>query len=139
MSANYIINQTFEIQYFQEKSLEYKDFERCTFVGCDFSEASFFGVAFIDCTFTDCNFKNAAVNYVGFRDVHFTRCDFSNVNFAMVDNLLFGFGFTECTLDYAKFYTLKMPGTIFESCSIIAADFMAADITAARFDNCDLH
>jgi uncharacterized protein YjbI with pentapeptide repeats len=139
LSLNYIINKTFEIECFLEKSLEYKDFERCIFIGCDFAEASFLGVAFIDCIFKDCNFKDAKINYVGFRDVHFTNCDFTEVNFAMLDSLLFGFGFTHCTLDYAKFYTLKMPGTVFTSCSIVAADFMAADISSVRFDNCNLH
>lgn len=139
MLSNYIADKIFEIECFTEDSIQYKDFERCTFIGCDFAEASFLGVAFIDCTFSDCNFTEAKINYVGFRGVHFTNCDFTGVNFAMVDSLLFGFGFTGCTLDYAKFYSLKMPGTVFTSCSIIAADFMAADITAVIFDNCNLH
>ncbi len=137
--SNYITDKTFEVECFLEHSLEYKDFERCTFIGCDFAEASFLGVAFIDCVFKDCNFREAKINYVGFRDVHFTQCDFTGVNFAMCDALLFAFGFTECTLDYTKFYSLKMPATVFSSCSIVAADFMAADITGVRFDNCNLH
>lgn len=139
MLLNHIIEKKFEVICFEDDSLAYKDFERCTFTGCDFTDASFLGTAFIDCTFNDCNFKDAKINYVGFRDVHFTNCDFTNVNFAMCDSLLFAFGFTNCILDYTKFYGLKMPRTIFSSCSIIAADFMAADLTGVTFNNCNLH
>lgn len=64
---------------------------------------------------------------------------FSDVNFAMVDPLLFDVSFAGCTLDYAKFYTLRLPRTVFSGCSLVAADFMAADLTDAVFDRCDLH
>jgi uncharacterized protein YjbI with pentapeptide repeats len=42
-------------------------------------------------------------------------------------------------LDFAKFYTLKLKGTTFSNCSVIAADFMKTDLTGVLFDNCDLH
>lgn len=139
MTSNYIIEREFNADTFGENELIYRDFERCSFYDCDFSDANFLGVAFIDCSFYGCNFANAKINYVGLRDVHFANCNFTNVNFAMCDTLLFKFSFTGCILDYSKFYTLKMPNTVFTDCSIIAADFMAADITAVLFDNCNLH
>jgi uncharacterized protein YjbI with pentapeptide repeats len=135
----YIIDKQYSGSIFLENELMYHDFERCTFEDCDFTACDFTGLAFIDCVFIGCDFAHAKINYVSFRDVQFTHCDFSNVNFTMVDSLLFKFSFKDCTLDYAKFYTLKFRNTLFDSCSIVAADFMNADITGVVFSNCNLH
>ena len=40
---------------------------------------------------------------------------------------------------FSKFYTLKLKGTTFKNCSLIAVDFMATDLTESIFDNCDLY
>jgi uncharacterized protein YjbI with pentapeptide repeats len=61
------------------------------------------------------------------------------VNFAMCDKLIFEVHFKECVLDFSKFYTLKIKGTTFTDCSIIAVDFMSTDLTEVVFDNCDLY
>ncbi|RZJ71107.1 pentapeptide repeat-containing protein [Flavobacterium sp.] len=134
----YIKNQSYQT-IFETESLLYSDFENCVFNRCDFTACDFTGVAFIDCIFNDCNFASAKINYVGFRGAHFHRCDFPEVNFAMVDPLLFDISFTDCNLDYTKFYTLKLQRTVFTNCSIVASDFMASDLTEAIFDACDLH
>jgi uncharacterized protein YjbI with pentapeptide repeats len=42
-------------------------------------------------------------------------------------------------MDFSKFYTLKIKGTTFLDCSIIAVDFMNTDLTEVLFDNCDLY
>jgi len=42
-------------------------------------------------------------------------------------------------LDFSKFYTLKLKGTSFVHCSLIAVDFMSADLTKVLFDRCDLY
>lgn len=139
MSANYIIEKKYSNTTFQDKDIIYKDFEKCSFVNCNFTKADFQGVAFTDCTFLNCNFAYARINYVAFRDALFTVCDFTNVNFAMVDPLLFSVEFKDCILDYAKFYKLKIKGTIFSNCSLTAVDFMNTDLTEAVFDNCNLH
>ncbi len=139
MSSNYILDTQVNNKIFSEKDLMYRDFERCTFTGCDFTQCNYLGVAFTDCEFVNCNFTEAKINYVAFRDVMFTGCNFTGVNFAMVDTLFFKFEFKDCTLDYAKFYTLKIKGTVFTNCSLIAVDFMNTDLTDVLFDNCDLH
>jgi uncharacterized protein YjbI with pentapeptide repeats len=61
------------------------------------------------------------------------------INFAMCDKLIFEVHFKECILDFSKFYTLKIKGTSFVDCSIIAVDFMSTDLTEVVFDNCDLY
>lgn len=139
MSANYIIDTQFDSKIYEVQEIMYKDFERCTFTNCDFTGADFLGVAFTDCIFVGCNFKEAKINYVSLRDASFIDCDFTSVNFAMVDDLLFSVEFKDCIMDYAKFYTLKLKGTLFTNCSLTAVDFMSSDLTGAIFDNCNLH
>lgn len=139
MSANYIIDGSYANTTFTGKDIIYKDFEKCSFVNCNFTDADFQGVAFTDCTFLNCNFADAKINYVAFRDAIFNICNFTNVNFAMVDSLLFSVEFKDCILDYAKFYKLKIKGTTFSNCSLVANDFMETDLTEVIFDNCNLH
>jgi uncharacterized protein YjbI with pentapeptide repeats len=57
----------------------------------------------------------------------------------MCDKLIFEIHFKECILDFSKFYTLKIKGTTFVDCSIIAVDFMSTDLTEVVFDKCDLY
>jgi uncharacterized protein YjbI with pentapeptide repeats len=122
-----------------EQEVNLKEFECCTFNNCDFSECLFVAVTFIDCTFNDCLFSGAKINYVAFRTVFFNHCKMEDVNFAMCDKLIFEIHFNDCVLDFSKFYTLKMKGTSFIDCSIIAVDFMGTDLTEVIFDNCDLY
>jgi len=139
MSSNYILDTTVTGSVYGTYDIMYKDFERCTFNDCDFTECDFLGVAFTDCTFISCNFSEAKINYVALRDAQFTNCDFTNVNFSMVDSLLLSVHFRDCVMDYSKFYTLKIKGTTFSNCSLIAVDFMNSDLSAVIFDNCNLH
>jgi len=139
MSATYIIEEQFTNKLYAEDEIMYRDFERCTFTNCDLSGCNYLGTAFIDCVFINCNFYEAKINYVSLRDVQFNGCNFTGVNFSMCDALLFSFGFTDCKLDYTKFYTLKLKGTVFTNCTLTAVDFMKADITDVIFDNCNLH
>lgn len=132
-----------DIQYnnliYDEKEINLKEFESCTFNHCDFSVCNFIGVIFIDCTFNDCIFSGAKINHVALRSVHFNRCKMEDVNFSMCDKLIFEVHFKECILDFSKFYTLKIKGTTFIDCSIVAVDFMSTNLTEVLFDNCDLY
>ncbi|VXC21702.1 conserved hypothetical protein [Flavobacterium sp. 9AF] len=56
----------------------------------------------------------------------------------MTDQVIYNFNFTNCLLDYTKFYALKLKQIQFTGCSLVAADFMQTDLTEALFDNCDL-
>jgi uncharacterized protein YjbI with pentapeptide repeats len=133
----------FDIQYntitYGEEEVNFKEFECCTFTNCNFSQCSFVAVTFIDCTFNNCIFSGAKINHVAFRTVFFNNCEIKEVNFAMCDKLIFEIHFKDCVLDFSKFYTLKLKGTSFTSCSIIAVDFMSTDLTEVVFDTCDLY
>ncbi|WP_395049775.1 pentapeptide repeat-containing protein [Flavobacterium sp.] len=136
---DYFLDVEYNNITYSEQEVNLKEFECCTFNNCDFSQCVFVAVTFIDCTFNDCVFSGAKINYVAFRTVFFNRCKIEEVNFAMCDKLIFEIHFKECTLDFSKFYTLKIKGTTFMDCSIIAVDFMSTDLTEVVFDNCDLY
>ncbi|WP_264557981.1 pentapeptide repeat-containing protein [Flavobacterium sp. N1718] len=57
----------------------------------------------------------------------------------MSDKLIFEVHFTDCILDFAKFYGLRMNAATFTRCSLVAVDFMACDLQNVVFDQCDLY
>lgn len=57
----------------------------------------------------------------------------------MCNRLLFEVYFENCQLDFAKFYTLPLNKAQFIGCSLLAVDFMNANIKEVLFDRCDLH
>ena len=57
----------------------------------------------------------------------------------MCNRLLFEVYFENCQLDFAKFYTLPLNKAQFIGCSLLAVDFMNANIKEVMFDRCDLH
>lgn len=137
--ADYIFDTDFDGITYEAQEANFTEYERCVFNHCNFSACVFLAVTFIDCTFNHCTFDNAKINYAAFRTVYFNDCSIKDVNFAMCDKLIFEIHFKNCVLDFSKFYTLKIKGTTFTKCSIIAVDFMSADLTAVRFDHCDLY
>lgn len=136
---DYILDAEYNRVTYDREGVNFREFEDCTFNACNFSDCVFLDVTFINCTFNDCIFSGAGINYVAFRTVYFNRCHIVDVNFAMCDKLIFEIHFSDCVLDFSKFYTLKIKGTTFTNCSVIAADFMNADLTGVLFDNCDLY
>jgi uncharacterized protein YjbI with pentapeptide repeats len=137
--SEYLLDLEYNNIIYSEEEVNFKEFECCTFTNCNFSSCVFLSVTFIDCTFNDCIFSGAKINYVAFRTVIFNRCEIKEVNFAMCDKLIFEIAFTDCILDFSKFYTLKIKGTSFTNCSLIAIDFMSTDLTEVLFENCDLY
>lgn len=137
--VEYIPETEFSNINYGKEEINHREFEGCTFNSCDFSHCLFLSVTFIDCIFNDCNFTETKVNYTAFRTVYFNDCQIKEVNFAMCDKLIFEIHFKNCILDFSKFYTLKIKGTTFTDCSIVAVDFMSADLTGVLFHNCDLY
>ena len=137
--TKYFFDQHYNNIRYGLETLNLKEFESCTFTNCNFSECNLIGVTFIDCQFNHCIFDNAKINHTAFRTVFFNDCQIKEVNFAMSDKLIFEIHFNNCTLDFSKFYALKLKGISFNNSSLIAVDFMATDLTGAQFYNCDLY
>ena len=104
----YFLDIEYDSIAYNEEEVNFKEFECCIFTNCNFSKCVFLAVTFIDCIFNDCTFSGAKINYVAFRTVIFNRCEIKDVNFAMCDKLIFEIAFTNCILDFSKFYTLKI-------------------------------
>jgi uncharacterized protein YjbI with pentapeptide repeats len=136
---DYFLDIEYNSHTYGVDEINLKEFEGCTFNNCTFSACNFIGVTFIDCVFNDCIFSEAKINHVALRTVTFNRCEIKEVNFSMCDKLIFEVRFNNCTLDFSKFYTLKIKSTQFLNCSLIAVDFMATDLTEVLFENCDLY
>ena len=139
MKMDFIFDQTYKNEHFDFTAIRFREFENCTFINCDFTSCDFLGTTFTDSNFTNCNFKDAPINYVGLRNCTFEHSDFTSVNFAMVDQTIFEFQFTDCCLDFCQFYSLDLKRTIFSNCSMIGADFMETNLKEVMFDNCNLH
>jgi uncharacterized protein YjbI with pentapeptide repeats len=137
--SEYLFEKTFENQIFEKDAINHKEYESCRFVNCSFVACNFIAVTFIECIFDDCNLNNTQVNHTAFRTVTFNKCKLKEVNFSMSDKLIFEIAFTNCSMDFSKFYTLKLKGTDFINCSLVAVDFMQTDLTEVIFDNCDLY
>lgn len=136
---SYIFKKKFHFKSFEREELNTTEHEQCTFNNCHFGSCNFIGVTFIDCVFNDCVFDEAQLNHVALRSVKFIRCSMKNLNFAMCDRLLFEVKFDHCRLDFSKFYTLPLHAAQFTNCSLLAVDFMKANLQGVLFDNCDLH
>ena len=138
-TVEYLFDVTYQNVFYQKDDVNFKEFECCVFTNCDFSSCNFMAITFIDCVFNDCNFNGTKINHTAFRTATFNQCQIKEVNFAMCNKLIFEIGFNDCILDFSKFYTLKIKGTLFSNCSLIAVDFMATDLTEVVFENCDLY
>lgn len=138
-NMEYHYRKTFTGQSFETEALNFSDYEDCHFIACDLSACHFTAVAFIACTFEDCRFLGTKFNHSSLRTVHFLRCHFQDVTLVMTNKLLFGVSFSGCTLDFCKFYTMKLKGTRFNDCRLLAADFMKADLREVIFERCDLY
>jgi uncharacterized protein YjbI with pentapeptide repeats len=114
-------------------------FENCKFVSCDFSYADLTNILFTDCRFEDCNLSLAIVANTGLQNIMFKHCKLSGVNFTKSRDFLFETHFESCTLDNAVFFRKKNKKASFKDCSLVETDFTEADLTDARFDNCNLN
>ena len=138
-STNYILNTEFKGIVYNENEISYKEYENCAFIDCNFTNCIFLAASFIDCKFVNCNFNGAKINHTSLRTVYFNKCKISDVNFAMIDKFIFEIHFKDCNLDFSKFYALKLKGTTFTNTSLVAVDFLAADLSEVVFENCDLY
>lgn len=115
-----------------------RTFEQCKFISCNLANAYLDGIIFIDCVFEDCNLLLLSAGDTGWQNVVFKRCKVSGVNFSKSRDFLFEVHFEGCILDNAIFYQKKNKKARFTDCSMIETDLTEADLTDAKFINCNL-
>ncbi len=86
------------------------EFDSCSFVNCNFSDADLQEVDFMECTFENCNFSNAVLKNTGFKNVQFTQCKMLGLHFESCNPFLLEMHFDTCLLNFATFYQLKLQG-----------------------------
>lgn len=131
-------NKSFTNLVYLEKISRGREFEQCTFVGCDFSGGGFSNCKFVDCAFTACNLSNAGLINCQIKNVTFKDCKLMGINFSECADFMFTVSFEGCLLDYASFVRKKMPKTLFSRTSLRSVDFTECDLTKSQFIMADL-
>ncbi|MGL5563735.1 MAG: pentapeptide repeat-containing protein [Tannerellaceae bacterium] len=128
----------FEKQDYTVAFLPEGEYDNCVFKGCDFSNGELRNCVFIDCEFTDCNLSMVKLGGTSFRDVRFADCKMLGLQFDSCNQFGLSFGFVNCQLSFASFYTTKLKKTRFSQCVMHETDFSEADLSLAVLEECVL-
>jgi fluoroquinolone resistance protein len=131
-------DQTFDKIDFSVEPLKVGEYSNCVFNNCNLAEAKLSHFVFEDCTFEACNMAMTKTAGTSFKEVSFKNCKLLGLNFGECNTFLLSLSFTDCILNLASFYKLKLKGTTFVNCSLQEADFVEADLPAVVFQNCNL-
>ncbi len=128
-----IDNQVFE----KVTTLEQGEYENCIFKKCSFLAQDFSNYTFSECTFEHCDLSSIQVKNTAFRDVTFLHCKLLGINFSESNPFLLRLHFEYSMLNYASFYQLKLKKIQIKKCVLEEVDFAEADLTGAKFIECD--
>ncbi len=119
-----------------------KEFEDCTFVNCDFSEAQLRHCIFDDCRFLKCNMSVMKVDGCRFSNVVFEESKLSGIDWtkALYSEILLDapLTFLNCIVDYSSFYGLTLQSLVMRECKAYDVDFRESDLSGADLRESDL-
>jgi len=138
MALIFIEKKVFDKRNFIEIPLSKGEYENCTFICCDFSNANLSEFVFCEYTFNSCNLSLAIVKSTAFRNVNFFDCKLTGIQFNACNEFLLSFSFENCILNLASFIQLKIKKTLFKNSSLHEVDFTETDCSNSNFDQCDL-
>jgi uncharacterized protein YjbI with pentapeptide repeats len=138
MEQFYIEGKIFDEKFILENPLCCGEYENCSFITCNFSNADFSKFSFTDCEFIDCNLSNVKLIQTALRSVKFKGCKLTGLHFDNCHEFLFAVSFDNCMLQLSSFYNRKLTKTNFANCILHEVDFTSADLTQAVFTHCDL-
>lgn len=134
----YFTDQKFEKQDFTLQPLPRGEYDGCTFMHCNLSEANLSHYKFSECVFDNCNLSMLNTADTALKDVQFKDCKMLGIHFEKCSEFLFQVSFENCILNFCSFYKRSLKKTIFRNCSLRETDFTEADLSMAVLDNCDL-
>lgn len=137
MTPPFIDSETFKNINFTENTLQKAEYDNCSFTNCNFTGTDLSSITFLECIFDTCNFSNANIKHTIFRDAEFTDCKLTGLQFQDCNPFLLSFNFTNCQLQFASFYKLKLKGTKFTNCNLHQANLTETNFMGALFDHCD--
>lgn len=125
-------------EYEKLNTIEFAEYENCSFKHCDFSNQDLSEYKFIDCIFQNCNLSLVKLSKTAFQDIQFIHCKLLGIRFEECNPFSLSFSFKGCLLNHATFYQLKIPKTKFAHCSLLDVDFTGTDLSGSSFESCNL-
>jgi fluoroquinolone resistance protein len=132
----YLSKQLCELDY-SSQTIQAKEFDNCTFRGCNFSETSFDRCKFVDCHFVQCNLSNINIDGCRFSDVTFEESKMIGVNWTKASwpgiVLHSPIKFYKCILNDSSFFGTHLQELMIEDCKAHDVDFREANLSEAVF------
>ncbi len=115
------------------------EFEDCTFVKCDLSDAVMIKCRFINCSFVDCNMNSIKVAHSKFMEVSFERCklvgvDWSRAHWPSIASFE-AVKFNGCLISYSSFYGLELQEIVIQECKALEVDFREGNFSSSDFSH----
>jgi fluoroquinolone resistance protein len=133
-----IYDQQFDQQDFSKNNLHPGEYEKCSFLNCDFAGSDLSHVFFTDCSFTGCNISNVKLNDTAFRNATFQGCKMLGLHFENCNPFLLEMNFDKCILNHSSFYQLKLEKASLTDCILQEVDFTEAHLRQSDFSGADL-
>ena len=134
----YIDDQNFKGIDFTNEKLELANYEDCQFSNCNFASLNLSKFSFENCEFIDCDLSMINVTYAAFKEVTFRNCKALGIKFETCNPFLFKIDFQNCQLNFSSFFGLPMKHFLFKGSEIRECDFAEADLSCAKFIDCNL-
>lgn len=134
----YMLDENFEQLDFTVKPLQKGDYEDCSFIRCNLSNAVLNEIHFTECCFIDCDLSSASLMHTTFNDVKFKGCKMLGLQFNECNEHLFTITIEDGVLNHSSFYKRKLKKMQFINCTLHEVDFAEADLSNAVFNGCDL-
>ena len=130
---------TFEEETFKKiNSLEYWEYEDCTFIECNFSGQDFSNYNFENCEFQKCNLSMLKVIATTFSDIKFIDSKMQWIHFNDCNDFNIEFSFNNCDLSFSIFLKLNLKWINFDNCKLKEVNFIETNLIEATFEGCDL-
>jgi fluoroquinolone resistance protein len=113
-------------------------FESCTFVDIDFSQATLQGVNFQDCLFQRCDLSRAILTGAQFQEAQFESCRLMGINWSAAVGLLLAFRMQDCNASFSIFHGVDLRACGFSDSNLAQSEFQKANLSGLRFEGCDL-
>ena len=91
------------------------EYEYCTFLNCDFSNADLSGIVFMECEFDECNLSMAKLVKTTLRDIRFKNCKMLGMHFENCNEFGLAVSFDNCNLSDSSFYKTVIKKTNFRN------------------------
>ena len=134
-------SKTFKGADLQGQTISGIEFDQCTFVECNFMQATFDKCSFVDCQFLQCNLSIGRINYSKFSDVTLRDSKAIGIDWtkAIWSQLALGsaINFHNSVVSDSSFFGLTLQDMTMERCVAHNIDFASGDFSGANFTYSD--